>query len=152
MKTNTRFLNNTLVSTLRHSYREDCKRKDGSFRKFQHHMAGRGRGRGRGRGWHFNQQGSDYSDEDGEIQEEEEEEATNVDYGEFDAAKYSAQCTDMYVRDSQRKHARMRDQFVERRTPTSDTDNDSNSEEEEEKDSRDSRTEDKWQHDRWVTE
>ncbi|WAQ99555.1 hypothetical protein MAR_023928 [Mya arenaria] len=97
---NKRFLNNTLVSTLRHSYRQDLKGKDGSERKYKQHMASRRRTGGRNRAEHddFQREG----------------EPENVDYGEFDAIKYSDQCTGLYIRDSRRKHAQMSDNFVEK--------------------------------------
>jgi hypothetical protein len=37
------------------------------------------------------------------------------DYGEFDAIAYSDKCTDLYIRDSHRKHSFMKGNFVEKR-------------------------------------
>ena len=106
---NRRFLNNTLVSTLRHSYKKDEKTKDGSKKKFEQHMAGRFRSRGRGR---FRSLHEDREDE--KQADDEEPDTRNVDYGEFDAIKYSEECTDLYIRDSHRKHDRIKQNFVEK--------------------------------------
>ena len=50
--------------------------------------------------------------------------AENVDYGEFDAAKYSETCTELYIRDSHRKHSRNSQNFVEKKHQGSSSDSD----------------------------
>ena len=106
---NKRFLNNTLVSTLRHSYREERKRRDGSYRKYKQHMENRK--------YYKNQT-------EPNIGEENTAEMENIDYGEFDAAKYAETCTELYIRDSHRKHSRMRQNFVEKKYEGSSSDSD----------------------------
>ncbi|KAH3835154.1 NK-tumor recognition protein-like isoform X1 [Dreissena polymorpha] len=108
---NKRFLNNTLVSTLRHGYRQDKKMKDGSYLKYKQHMSSRRRIGGRSR---F-QSHHDPIEETGQ-------EPEIVDYGEFDAMKYAEQCTGLYIRDSHKKHAKMREKFVEKSGNTSSDD------------------------------
>lgn len=76
----------------------------------------RGGGRGRFRATH------DVAEDDNE--NEEDQETKNVDYGEFDAIKYSDECTDLYIRDSHRKHARMKKNFVEKKKQESSSDSD----------------------------
>lgn len=91
-------------------------------------MSRRGRGRGRFQALH-----SEHSSED-----------ETKDYGEFDAIKYSEECTDLYIRDSHRKHARMRKNFVEKKKRGSSSESsESFTEYGEEK-------EDRWQHDRYL--
>lgn len=76
----------------------------------------RGGGRGRFRAT------QDVAEDDNE--NEEDQETKNVDYGEFDAIKYSDECTDLYIRDSHRKHARMKKNFVEKKKQESSSDSD----------------------------
>lgn len=81
-------------------------------------MDSRRRGGGRGR-FRATQ---DVAEDDNE--NEEDQETKNVDYGEFDAIKYSDECTDLYIRDSHRKHARMKKNFVEKKKQESSSDSD----------------------------
>lgn len=46
------------------------------------------------------------------------------DYGEFDAIAYTEKCTDLYIRDSHRKHFFMRRNFVEKDMDGSSSDSD----------------------------
>lgn len=101
---NKRFLNNTLVSTLRHSFRQEQKHKTGSYHKYKEHIESQHKKRR-----------SNFQT----IREKQKEETSDLnkpepDYGEFDAIAYADKCTDLYIRDSHRKHSRMKDQFVEK--------------------------------------
>lgn len=75
--------------------------------------------------------------------QEEPEEEEHIDYGEFDAIKYSEECTNLYIRDSHRKHARMKMNFVEKNKKDNSSDSDESFTEygEEEKN--------KWKHGRY---
>lgn len=132
---NKRFLNNTLVSTLRHGYRQEKKNKDGSYKKYQEHISKR---RGRGRGSYPHQ------GEKKELIEETNFNEPEPDYGEFDAIAYSDMCTDLYIRDSHRKHFFMRGNFVEKRYKNS------SSESEESYTEYDETSAGRWKHDRFI--
>ena len=56
-----------------------------------------------------------HSDRDREEVIEAEPDGPEPDYGEFDAIAYSDKCTDLYIRDSHRKHSFMKGNFVEKR-------------------------------------
>lgn len=111
---NKRFLNNTLVSTLKHGYRTEQKLRDGSFRKYRAHM----------NNWHGGERYHYKNVGDKGIYQEESPEPECKDYGEFDAIKYSQECTDLYIRDSHRKHARILQNFVEKTGQESSSDSD----------------------------
>jgi len=75
----------------------------------------------------------------------------NVDYGEFDAIKYSNECTGLYLRDSRRKHAKMKENFVEKTGKSSSESDESFTEYEDPPDKEPPAKGERWKHDKLVT-